>query len=126
MPLDIDTYKTGDLAFVRLKGSLTAGVSLSIAEGRVQQAISDGAKKLLLDIGQISYADSSGLGMLMQSFAAAQRGECALRIVGANQKLRDLLQTMRLDTILTLDPDVDTALKKFFTAAATDKTSNPD
>ena len=117
MPLDIDTYKTGDLAFVRLKGSLTTGVSLSIAEGRVQQAISDGAKKLVLDIGQISYADSSGLGMLMQSFAATQRADCQLRIVGANEKLRTLLQTMRLDTILTLDPDVDTALRNFFTPA---------
>lgn len=117
MPLDIDTYKTGDLAFVRLKGSLMNGASLSVAESRIQQVISDGTKKLVLDISQITYADSSGLGMLMQGFAAAQRGECALRIVGANEKLRSLLQTMRLDTILTLDPDVDTALKQFFGAA---------
>ena len=117
MPLDIETFKTGDLAFIRLKGSLTTGISLSSAENRIQQAVAEGTKKLVLDISQVSFVDSSGLGMLVQAFGTATHAHCKIRIAGANEKLRGMLHVTRMDSILTLDPDVETSLRQFFCAA---------
>jgi anti-sigma B factor antagonist len=117
MPLDIETFKTGDLAFIKLKGSLTTGVSLNVAENRVQQIVAEGAKKLVLDVSQVTFADSSGLGMLVQSFGIADRSGCKLRIAGANEKLRSMLHVTRMDSVLSLDSDVNVSLMQFYCPA---------
>lgn len=112
MSVDLETFTTSGLNFVKLRGSLINGMSLAAAEARVKSIIENGAKKLVLDITQVTYADSSGLGMLVQVFGVAQKSGCKLRLAGANEKLKSLLHTTRLDTIFDMDQDAEVSLAK--------------
>ncbi|MBV9670166.1 MAG: STAS domain-containing protein [Acidobacteriales bacterium] len=116
MPVDVETFVTSGLNFVKLSGSLTSGQSLSAAEARTKSIIESGAKKLVLDISAVTYADSSGLGALVQIYGIAQQAGCVLRLAGANEKLKTLLHVTRLDTIFSLDADAAASLAHLLSA----------
>jgi anti-sigma B factor antagonist len=118
MSLDVETFTMSGLNFVKLRGSLTSGMSLATAEAKIKSVIEGGAKRLILDISLVTYADSSGLGMLVHVFGLAEKAQCKLRIAGANEKIGALMNTTRLDTILALDPDAEVSLAKLLQTPA--------
>lgn len=125
MSVDLETFTTSGLNFVKMRGSLISGMSLSAAEARIKSIIENGARKVVLDISAVTYADSSGLGMLVQIFGTCQKSDCKMRIAGANEKLRSLLHTTRLDTIFDLDPDSQVSLTKLLAEASESAAAKP-
>jgi anti-sigma B factor antagonist len=105
------TFKEVDgINIVGLNGTLTTGTTLSIAESKIQKLLEAGHKRAVLDISQISYADSGGLGMLVSSFGVFESGGGKLRIAGANDKLQRLFALTHTDKIFALDATVEDAL----------------
>ncbi|MGC9199724.1 MAG: STAS domain-containing protein [Acidobacteriaceae bacterium] len=104
MPLsaNIENHPKG-IAVVSLSGRLTLGSSLKIADSQIQAAIEDGASRVVLDLTDVEYMDSAGLGMLMVAFGLVNEKKGSLRLCGVAPRVMSLLQMTRTDGLLPID-----------------------
>lgn len=104
MPLsaNIENLPHG-IAVVRLSGGLTLGTSLKIADSQVQAAIEDGVSRMVIDLTDVEYVDSAGLGMLNE-----KKG--ALRLCGVTDRVMSLLKMTKTDMFLPIDKSLDESL----------------
>ena len=112
MALDVEIARLDPVsATVALRGPLTLGTNLVIAEATIQDLVASGASRLVLDLTGCSYADSAGLGFLMHtSGKIAERGG-TLRLCGVGLRIAELLRMTRTDSLLRIDPDRATSLR---------------
>jgi anti-sigma B factor antagonist len=94
---------------VKLSGRMTLGMRLREVESRIDEVAADPARKLILDLSAVEYSDSSGLGLIMILYGK-MKSAGQLRIVAPNEFVLDLFKKTCIDTILTVDPDLATAL----------------
>jgi anti-sigma B factor antagonist len=108
MPLSstIETLPQG-IAVVRLSGGLTLGTSLKIADSQIQSAIEAGVSKMVIDLTDVEYVDSAGLGMLMYAYGMLNEKKGALRVCGVKDRVLSLLRMTKTDMFLPIDKDVD-------------------
>ena len=92
---------------VTLSGGLTLGTSLKIADSQIQAAIEDGASKMVIDLTDVEYVDSAGLGMLMYAYGMLNEKRGGLRLCGVNPRVLSLLQMTKTDTFLPIDTSRD-------------------
>lgn len=111
MILEADIDRTHSASpIVKLSGRMTLGMRLREVESRVDEAAADGTRKLILDLSGVEYADSAGLGLIMILYGKMKTLGGQLRIVAPNQSVLDLFKRTCVDSILTIDPDLATAL----------------
>lgn len=111
MILEVDIDRTTPTApIVKLSGRMTLGMRLREVESRIDEAAEPGVTKLILDVSAVDYADSAGIGLFMILFGKMKTVGGHLRIVAPNQSLLDLFKRTCIDSILTIDPDLATAL----------------
>jgi anti-sigma B factor antagonist len=95
---------------VKLSGRMTLGMRLREAESRIDEATGGDVRKLILDLSAVDYADSAGLGLIMILYGKMKDIGGQLRIVAPNDSLVALFKRTCIDSILTIDPDLATAL----------------
>ena len=111
MILDVDIDRTTPTTpIVKLTGRMTLGMRLREIEFRIDEVAGDPARKLILDLSAVEYCDSSGLGLIMILYGKMTSSGGQLRIVAPNEFLLDLFKRTCIDSILTVDPDLATAL----------------
>jgi anti-sigma B factor antagonist len=111
MILEVDIDRTTPATpIVKLSGRMTLGMRLREAESRIDEAADAGVSKLILDVSGVDYADSAGIGLFMVLFGKMKTLGGQLRIVAPNATLLALFQRTCIDSILTIDPDLATAL----------------
>jgi anti-sigma B factor antagonist len=103
------TSMHGDVTLIRVDGQLTVGNRQEL-KAAIQQALDDGARKLLLDCTSTSYIDSSGLGALVTIARRVREGSGEIRLAGLNEDLQSLFELTKLDTLFEIYPDTDRAL----------------
>jgi anti-sigma B factor antagonist len=108
MPLSstIETLPQG-IAIVRLSGGLTLGTSLKIADSQIQSEIEAGVSKMVIDLTDVEYVDSAGLGMLMYAYGMLNEKKGALRVCGVTDRVLSLLRMTKTDMFLPIDKHVD-------------------
>ena len=111
MPLSasIENLPNG-IAIVSLSGGLTLGTSLKIADSQIQAAIEDGVTKLVIDLTDVEYADSAGLGMLMYTYGMLNEKKGSLRLCGVTSRVMSLLQMTQTDALLAIDENRDASV----------------
>jgi anti-sigma B factor antagonist len=111
MPLSasIESLPQG-IALVKLSGGLTLGTSLKIADSQIQAAIEDGITRMVIDLTDVEYVDSAGLGMLMYAYGMLNEKKGSLRLCGVNPRVMSLLQMTKTDTFLPIDKSSDESL----------------
>ena len=104
MPLSavIENLPKG-IAVVTLSGGLTLGTSLKIADSQIQASIEDGVTKMVIDLTDVEYADSAGLGMLMYTYGMLNEKNGSLRLCGVTSRVMSLLQMTKTDALLAID-----------------------
>ena len=95
------------IAVVRLSGGLTLGTSHKIADSQIQSAIEDGISKMVIDLTDVEYVDSAGLGMLMYAYGMLNEKKGTLRLCGVTQRVMSLLQMTKTDMFLPIDKSLD-------------------
>jgi len=105
---DIDT-STPSVPIVKLSGRMTLGMRMREVESRIDEAAAN-ARKLILDLSAVDYSDSSGLGLIMILYGKMKSAGGQLRIVAPNAFLLDIFRKTCTDSILSIDPDLATAL----------------
>jgi anti-sigma B factor antagonist len=98
--MQIGERMAGDVAIVEITGDITLNKGGDVMiKDKVQSLLQQGNRKLLLDLGNVSYVDSAGLGQLVQVFATTSHLGGALKLLNVNKRLNDLLVLTKLLTI---------------------------
>ena len=113
MMLETEVFKfEPDITGISCSGRFTLGNRLQEMEGLVNSLLDEGVRKLVLDLTHVEFVDSAGLGLMMRASGEIQQLGGTLRISGANEQVRRLFDITRTGTILALDPDLVTSVKK--------------
>jgi anti-sigma B factor antagonist len=111
MPLsaNIENLPRG-IAVVKLSGGLTLGTSLKIADTQIQSAIQDGVSRMVIDLTDVEYVDSAGLGTLMYAYGMLNEKKGTLRVCGVAERVLSLLKMTKTDTFLPIDKNLEESL----------------
>jgi anti-anti-sigma factor len=113
--MDITTRKVGDVTIVDFQGRLAIGVSDSVLPRIVGEILNDGSKKILLNLSNMDYIDSNGLGELVQVFRESKRGGASLRLLKPHDRVAKTLRLTNLLPMFTVYESEEDALKAFAT-----------
>ena len=97
--MNIETRKKGDVVIVDFQGRLAVGVGDEILPRLVEQLLNEGNKKILLNLSEMDYIDSNGLGELVQSLKTSKRFGASLRLLKPQDRVR---KTLRLTNLLPM------------------------
>ena len=97
--MHVDVRKAGDVVIVDLQGRLVAGVGDELLREVLDELYREGWKKILLNLSEVSFIDSSGVGELVAGFRAAQQMEVSLKATSLGGRVERVL---RLSQILPL------------------------
>src|ERR1700741_240187 len=95
--LNLETTKNPDETIVRCKGKITSGSSAWL-QSTVRSLIPE-TKCVVLDLTNVSYMDSSGLGAVAGLYFSAKRQNSRLRLINLNQRLKDLFRLTNLSSV---------------------------
>jgi anti-sigma B factor antagonist len=111
--LSINQREAGDVTILDLSGKITIGEGSVQLREAVRQLLENGRKKILLNLGDVSYVDSSGIGELVSSYTTANKSEGQLKLLNLTKKIQDLLAITKLLTVFEIHESEDAALGSF-------------
>ena len=113
MALSWIDWDNGDVTVVALTGRITLGEGTSRLRDAVRQALDRGRNKLVLNLAEVMYVDSSGLGELVHALTSVRRGGGQLKLSNLQALMRDLIQVTRLYSVFEVFPDEESAVNSF-------------
>ena len=113
MSLTINQRTVGDVSILDLSGKITIGAGNVQLRDAVRKLIEGGHKKILLNLGDVSYVDSSGIGELVSAFTTVRNQGGELKLLNLTKKVHDLLQITKLYTVFDVKDDETAAVKAF-------------
>jgi anti-sigma B factor antagonist len=118
MPCKANIRQVGDVAIVDLSGRITLGDGSGVVRQTVKDMLKAGQKNLLLNLGDVSYIDSSGLGELVGAYATGTNQGAQIKLLNVQRRVHDLLQVTKLYTVFESFTGETTALESFRAKAA--------
>ena len=103
----------GDVLVITLSGKVIGGPELMEVKSVFQKAVDQEKTKVLLNLGRVSWMDSSGLGVIVSGHTTLSRAGGALRILHATKKIHELFIITKLITIFETFTDEQEALNSF-------------
>lgn len=97
--LNISERQAGDVTILDMDGKVTIGEGSVALRSAIRRLLGEGKKKILLNLGNVSYVDSSGIGELVSSFTAVNKEGGQLKLLNLTQKIQDLLAITKLLTV---------------------------
>ena len=97
--LNINERQAGDVTVLDMSGKITIGEGSVALRTAVRRLLEEGKKRILLNLAQVSYIDSSGIGELVSSYTAINKEGGQLKLLNLTQKLQDLLTITKLLTV---------------------------
>jgi len=112
--MKISREDLGDVTILRLAGVLNGGSDSGDLRATVNTLIDEGRQKLILDMGQVSWANSVGLGNLHFCYTAVKNSGGAFKLTSVNHRIQQVLSVSRFDTIFESYDDVRGAVASFY------------
>src|SRR3989440_7111338 len=100
-----------------LSGRITLGEGSVILRDTIRELIGRGQKKILLNLGDVSYIDSSGIGELVSAFTTVRNQGGELKLLNLTKKVHDLLQITKLYTVFEVHNEEAAAIRSFATSS---------
>ena len=97
--MDIKGRVVGGVSVLDLSGKIVLGEGDGQVRERIKDLLSDGQKKILLNLGDVTYVDSAGLGALISSYTTTKREGGQLKLVNLTKRIQDLLAITKLITV---------------------------
>jgi anti-sigma B factor antagonist len=111
--LVIKDRQAGDVTILDLSGKITIGEGSVQLREAVRRMLDEGKKKLLLNLGDVSYVDSSGIGELVSSYTTTGSNGGQLKLLNQTKKIHDLLTITKLVTVFETHDNEETAVASF-------------
>lgn len=113
MSLKINIRETANAVILEISGRIVLGASGPSLQQRIRELLDGGHKNIILDLGAVTFLDSSGLGQLVGSYATAVSHGSEIKLLNLNKKVYDLMQITKLYTVFAIYTDETTAVKSF-------------
>ena len=113
MSVKLNTRQVGDVTVVDVAGRITLGEGSSALRDALRDMINKNQKKILLNLGEVNYIDSSGIGELVSGFTTVTNSGGQLKLLNLNKRVKDLLQITKLYTVLDVHDDEAHAVRAF-------------
>ncbi len=113
MTMKTSTRQMDGVTVVDLSGRITLGEGSVILRDTVRDLLGKGQKKILLNLGDVTYIDSSGIGELVSAFTSVRNQGGELKLLNLTKKVHDLLQITKLYTVFDVKDDEATAIAAF-------------
>jgi len=111
--MNIETRKKGDIVIVDFQGRLAVGVGEEVLPRLVEQLLNEGNRKILLNLSDMDYIDSNGLGELVQSLKTSKRFGASLRLLKPQDRVRKTLRLTNLLPMFSVYDSESEAIKSF-------------
>src|SRR5207253_118402 len=105
MYMTTSTRQVGGVTIVDISGRIVLGEESAALRDLVCDLLSKGHKKILFNLGDVNYIDSSGLGHLVSAFTSARKQEGELKLLNLTNKVHHVLQITRLYTVFDIMDD---------------------
>jgi anti-sigma B factor antagonist len=107
------TRQVDGVTIIDLSGRITLGEGSVVLRDTIRNSIGQGMKKILLNLGDVTYIDSSGIGELVSAYTSVRNQGGELKLLNLTKKVHDLLQITKLYTVFDVKDDEATAIKAF-------------
>ncbi len=118
MSCKVTIRQAGNVAVVDLSGRITLGEGSGSIRDTVKELVEKGERNVLLNLAEVTYIDSAGLGELVGSYATTTNRGGRLKLVHAQKRVSDVLQITKLYTVFEVFSDEAAALRSFPALAA--------
>ena len=113
MALAIASREVDGVTVLELSGRITLGEGSVQLRDAIRDSIAKGQRRILLDLGEVNYIDSSGLGELVSAYTTARNQGAVLKLLKLTKKVHDLLQLTKLYTVFDIYDDEASAIASF-------------
>ena len=113
MNLKVSTRQVDGVSIVDCSGRITLGEGSIVLRDTVKDLLGKGQKKILLNLGDVNYIDSSGIGELVSAYTTAKNQGGELKLLKLTKKVHDLLQITKLYTVFDVKDEETAAVKAF-------------
>ncbi len=119
MSFEASVRHADNVSIVDFSGRITLGDESDLLRSTLILELERGHKKILLNLQEVTYCDSAGLGELVGCYTAITRRGGTLKLLYVPKKIRDILQVTRLDGLFEICSDETSAIKSFGAASPT-------
>ena len=103
----------GEIVIVDFSGKITLGEGSSTLRHTIRDLIDRGHRKIVLNLFDVDYIDSSGIGELVSGYTTVRNAEGDMKLLHLTKRVHDLLQITRLFTVFDVRSDEDEAIRSF-------------
>jgi anti-sigma B factor antagonist len=111
--MDISERNAGNVTVLNLSGKITLGDGDTLLKDKLHSLLHQGRKDVLLNLGEVSYVDSAGLGAIVGAYTTITKEGGTLKLANVTKKLQDLLSITKLLTVFETFDSEDEALRSF-------------
>lgn len=109
----VTVRRVDGVAVVDIGGRITLGEGSTKLRDSIQELLANNERRILLNLGEVTYIDSSGLGELVSAFTAVRAKGGELKLLNLTRKVHDLLQITKLYTVFDVQEDEANAIASF-------------
>ena len=113
MSLKMSTREAKDIVIIDFSGRLTMGEACAAIRDEIHDQIANGTRKLLLNLADVTYIDSAGLGELTAAFTSVKNRDGHLKLLNLTKRVHDLMQITKLYTVFDVYDDEKKAIASF-------------
>src|SRR5579862_2981787 len=117
MQLKLTKRTVDGILVIQCNGRIVFGEESALLRDEVKKAVTDGNKKIVLNLAEVNYIDSGGLGTLVSLHTTAHNGGVTIRLANLTKRVGDLLQVTKLLTVFAVYNSEYEALEAFRQAA---------
>lgn len=111
--MKIEKRTVGDIQILDCSGKITLGEGTMAIRNTVMDVLKDGGKKIIVNLADVNYIDSSGIGELVRTYITVSGGGGQLKLLNLTKKIQELLQITKLYTVFQVFDNESAALASF-------------
>jgi anti-sigma B factor antagonist len=115
--MQIDERSVGDVMVLDLKGKVTLGEGDEMLKDKVNSLVNQGHKKIVLNLAEVPYIDSAGLGEIVRTYTTVSRQGGNLKLLNLTKRITDLLSITKLLTVFETYDSENDAIRSFSASA---------
>ncbi len=114
MSLEIGQREKEGVVLLDVKGRITAGQAAAVLRSKLRELAASGKVSVVLNLAEVDYIDSTGLGSLVVCYTSLRKAGGGLRLLNLNRRNVELLVLTKLTTVFELFDDEQSAVNSFF------------
>ena len=115
--MQIEERAVGDVVVLDLKGKITLGEGDELLKDKVNSLVNQGHKKIVLNLADVPYIDSAGLGEVVRTYTTVSRQGGSLKLLSLTKRITDLLAITKLLTVFETHDNEADAIRSFQSSA---------